>query len=435
MAWLKRSQSKQNRGDRTGEVSSLVDGILRAAVAERSSDVHIDPGDCGALVRFRVDGVFHKKNDIPKDLVPKVVSRIKLLARLVTYRQDMAQEGRIGFGEGIDLRVSVIPTISGEKITLRILDAKQRFESLSDLGLDATASNRLKDRLMAHQGLLLTCGPSGSGKTTTLYTCAEEIRNRRGNFVNIMSVEDPAERRISGVHQVQVDRDRQLDFPGTLKFLLRQDPEVILVGEIRDVETARTAVEAGLTGHLVLSSIHAGSTAEAYLRIIDLGVHPRMAGAAIRGLIAQRLVRRVCSNCSESLSSDRIRAMQGRIRAIHERLGLTGDTLRHDLSPLSAVARRGKGCTECRATGYRGRLLLASLQTGPFPAVSGSGLSRDALGDMDKQCRQDLLKGGLEYLRRGYTTIDELFRVLAQGVSESVIQKRMESGEEVSCVS
>lgn len=333
--------------------ASVADALLERAVALRASDVHIDPGTEGFRVRLRVDGRFVEEPRLDRVSGLQLLGRLKVLSSLMVYRSDVPQEGRLPLPGDHEARFAVIPTPLGEKATLRLFDAEARLAGLSDLGFSHEVGVWLKERLARPSGLLLAVGPSGSGKTTTLYAAVAEILERRGAFCQVVTVEDPVERRIEGAVQVQVDPIRDLDFAAALKFLLRQDPEVILIGEIRDAETARIAVRAAMTGHLVLSSLHCGHALEARPRLLEMGVEPWAVDLALSGVVAQRLLRLLCRGCS------------------------------------------GEGCEQCLSTGFRGRTAVAEVldpgQTEPRKTLAGA--ARDMVS-------------------RGATTGDEVRRVL-----------------------
>ncbi len=271
--------------------------LLAEAVALGASDLHLDPTGAGLAVRLRVDGRFVSRGGLPTEAGLRLVGRLKVLAGLMVYRSDVPQEGRLELPGGREGRLAVIPTLAGEKATLRLFDAGGRLRTLAELGLEEGALGWLRRQLGADSGLLLVVGPSGAGKTTTLYACLAEILERRGEFCHVTTIEDPVERRLPGCAQVQVDPIRDLDFAAGLKFLLRQDPEVVMVGEVRDRETARVAVRAAMTGHLVLSSLHCGRAAEARPRLEEMGVDDWALDLALRGTLAQRLLRRRCPDC------------------------------------------------------------------------------------------------------------------------------------------
>lgn len=277
----------------TGGVVELVNDVLRRAAAAGASDVHFEPVDGPMRVRFRVDGALRDETAIPQLIAANVVARLKVLAGLLTYRVDTPQEGAIAAAEcaaGCDVRVSTFPTIRGERAVLRLMAGAARFRSIEELGHDAALAVRLARQVEQPQGFVLIVGPAGSGKTTTLYALLDHIRRRRPD-ASIIAVEDPVEIRASGVTQVQIEPARGLTYETALRSVLRQDPQVLLIGEIRDAAVASIVVEAALSGHLLLASMHSGSPAEALLRLLEMGLPPYQLTSTIRGVLSQRLVR------------------------------------------------------------------------------------------------------------------------------------------------
>ncbi len=286
----------------TDGVVDLVDSLIRRAIDARASDVHFEPGDTRMRVRYRIDGLLRDIEQLPTAIAPNIVARLKVLAGLLTYRSDIPQEGGIAHGEDgfpCDIRVATFPTVRGERIVLRIMAHAYRFLKLDDLGHDPKLLTRLTQLLARPQGLLLVCGPAGSGKTTTLYACLEHILRERPG-VSILSVEDPVEIRLDGVTQIEIESARGLTYPVALRSLLRQDPEVLMIGEIRDAEVAEIIIEAALTGHLVLSTMHSGSVAEAIVRLREMGIPPYQLTSTLAGVLAQRLLRTSAGDKSRS---------------------------------------------------------------------------------------------------------------------------------------
>ena len=318
-------------------VGRLVDLILADAVRCAASDVHLEPTHSALTVRYRLDGVVHAVASLRRDLAPNVVARLKVLAELLTYRLDIPQEGRIAnaLGRlGVDMRVSTFPTIHGEKVVVRLFDPSGRTLDLEQLGLSSQLQGSLRAMLREPAGAILLTGPSGSGKTTTLYACLRSVAASSEGGRHIVTIEDPVEQVLEGVSQSQARPGTEFDFARGLRSLLRQDPEVIMVGEVRDPDTAAVAVEAALTGHLVLSTVHSGSACGVIGRLLDMGVEPYLLTSALKGVLNQRLVRRLCPACRRPP-------------------GASGQT-----SGWEAA-----GCARCAGTGYQGRLLLAELLT------------------------------------------------------------------------
>jgi type II secretory ATPase GspE/PulE/Tfp pilus assembly ATPase PilB-like protein len=345
-------------------VPEVVATVLAAAREARATDVHLVPGADALRMLWRVDGVLQPVADFPADLAPRIISRLKVLARLLTYRVDVPQEGRLnsdlegGQGETSDeTRLSTFPTLFGEKAVIRLFVGEGRFRRLDELGLPDEALTRLKNLLDETSGVILLTGPAGSGKTTTIYAALRELADKSAGGRSLVSLEDPVEVVVPGVAQSQVQPASGFDMPTGLRSLLRQDPEVIMVGEIRDRGTAETVFQAALTGHLVLTTFHAGSAAQAINRLSDMGIEPYLLRSAIRAILCQRLVRRLCSCAKESGAEE-------------DRLGLTLEGNTTDNPP---VVRVPAGCAQCQGTGYRGRFLLTEMLS-PEPSELGRAI-------------------------------------------------------------
>ena len=350
---------------------ALVDQLLDDAVSDGASDVHFDPYDQGGGVRYRIDGVFHEQRTLPEELYLRCLGRLKLLGGVTAYRQDVPQDGRID-RPAADLRLSVVPTPFGEKAVVRIFQTDRMALAVADLGLSASARARLESLLGLGQGAVLVTGPCSSGKTTTLYALLRRILAARRDHAHVVTLEDPVECRLPGVTQLEVDPERGVDFAAGLRALLRQDPEVLLVGEIRDPETAQIAVEAAFTGHLVLSSLHAGTPAEAVARLAQMEVAPYLLASAVAAVVNQRLLRRLCAKC-----------------------GAAG------------------GCPACRGTGYHGRMAVAEVRR-IDDRVRPLVLARAATADLARLWSDDdTLSGDAERaVAAGVTTPAEVVRVL-----------------------
>lgn len=322
----------------------LVREILEAALTEGASDIHIEPRRGKMIVRFRVDGGLRTHSEHPIRLHGSVVSRLKVIAGLDITERRVPQDGRIRFSgqHEADFRVSVLPTVHGEKVVLRVFDRMRSVPRLEDLGYSGPALARLRRALSAPYGMVLVTGPTGSGKTTTLYSALSEVLS---GDTNVVTVEDPPEYELSGVCQVAVNPKAGLDFATALRSILRQDPDIIMVGEIRDNETARVAVQAALTGHLVLSTLHTNDAASAPVRLVDMGVEPYLVASALLCVASQRLVRLVCPKCRETIP-------------------LASDSPAFDFmvsAGLPGITVRGRGCMHCGGTGYRGRIAIAEV--------------------------------------------------------------------------
>jgi general secretion pathway protein E len=367
-------QTSLSRFDRAKpeSVPLLVDDILREAVRQQASDVHLDPTHRDIEVRFRLDGVLHSVARIAKDAAPNVVARLKVLAELLTYRTDIPQEGRLHWPAapaGGEMRLSTFPTIHGEKAAIRLFDPTGQVLDLDQLGLSADIERDLKRLLDERGGAILLTGPSGSGKTTTIYAC---LRHLAQSGRHVVTLEDPVEQVLEGISQAQARPGTEFDFARGLRSLLRQDPEVLMIGEMRDPETAGIAIEAALTGHLVFTTLHAGSACGVIGRLLDMGVEPYLLTSGLRGILNQRLIRRRCPKCEA-------------------------------------------GCEHCAGTGYRGRLLLAELLT-PHADLRRAILAKAdvyALEDAAKSVgRHSLAEAAAEAVASNRTTWDEVRRVL-----------------------
>lgn len=291
---MKRRSSKEMEGG----VVKLIDDLIARALAADASDIHFEPTARGIQVRLRVDGVLQDVESLPISLLPNVVTRLKVIAGLLTYRVDIPQEGGLTLdaASGVDARVSTFPTIRGERVAVRLLPKEGGVRGLEELGLSEPLVARLVGACADLQGLILVTGPAGSGKTTTLYALLRHLQaSMRG--VNLMTVEDPVELRLDGVAQIQVSPFGELTYPRALRSLLRQDPQVLLIGEVRDAETAKIAVEAALTGHLILSTMHSGYATDAIVRLLEMGIAPYELTSTLKMVICQRLLRTVCRVC------------------------------------------------------------------------------------------------------------------------------------------
>jgi type II secretory ATPase GspE/PulE/Tfp pilus assembly ATPase PilB-like protein/CheY-like chemotaxis protein len=373
----------------------LVDRIVAKAIQRRSSDIHLEPEENGVMVRYRIDGVLQNDSLIPRTLALPLVARVKIMARLDIADRLRPQDGRarVTIAAGaVDLRISTLPAALGEKVVIRILDTRQTVLALDALGLSRDDATRIESLLEAREGLVCVTGPTGSGKTTTLYSIVRHIQ-RRG--VNIVTVEDPVEYRLQGIVQVQVNDKTGLTFPAALRSILRQDPDVILIGEIRDRDTAQIAIQAALTGHLVLTTLHTIDAASAIVRLSDVGVAAYKTAAALKGVIAQRLMRRLCVHC-------RVPEPGALPIAVRNLLGDAG-------------AFRATGCNECSQTGFRGRLAIAEVLVcdAEIERRITAGESTQRL--YESACMNgmhSLWDSALAHVRRGVTSVEELLRVV-----------------------
>jgi type IV pilus assembly protein PilB len=379
-------------------VINLINGIIQRAVTDGASDIHIEPTRTKSWVRLRVDGVLYPIMSPPIDVHPALVSRLKVMANLDIAERRLPQDGRIQVmtrGRTVDLRFSSLPGIFGEKVVLRVLDKSQAILELDRLGLTEDNQERFKSLLGKGYGLLLVTGPTGSGKTTTLYA---GINHLRSSEKNIVTIEDPVEYQIDGISQNQIKESIGLGFAKILKHALRQDPDIIMVGEIREAETAEVAVQAALTGHLVLSTLHTNDSIGAVTRLVDMGVEPYLLSSALVGVMAQRLIRMVCAECKTSY------AVQGETL---ERFGVkTKETVR---------LTKGRGCGACYDSGYRGRLAIHEIVE-TTPELQTLIVSNPTRSDLDAYVRQHELRtladDGMARVLEGRTALEEVFRVL-----------------------
>src|SRR5438128_1883777 len=377
-------------------VVRLVDLIISEGILARSSDIHIEPEEGGVAVRYRIDGVLRQVMKIPRQAGLPLISRIKIMSSLDIADRLRPQDGRARVavnGQPIDLRVSTLPAQLGEKVVIRILDSRATVKSLDSLGLNPVESEHIKRLLEYHEGVVLVTGPTGSGKTTTLYSCINQIKSEG---VNIVTVEDPVEYRMQGIVQVQVQEKAGLTFAGALRSILRQDPNVVLVGEIRDKETAQIAVQASLTGHLVLSTLHTNDAANAVTRLVDIGVESYKIAASLRGVVAQRLMRKLCPTCKEVW-----------MEAPPERL--------RRWIPKGTPLYRAAGCPDCAMTGYRGRFSILEIltMTPELERLIAAGEPADRIAEAAQRGgMKSLWDSGLAHVARGESTLDELTRVV-----------------------
>lgn len=381
-------------------VVKLVNLIISQAILDNASDIHIEPEETSLQVRYRIDGILHETFSPPKHLQAAIISRIKILAELDIAESRVPQDGRfriLSNGREIDIRVSTLPTVHGENVVLRILDKGNLMLNLEDLGFEEDSYKIFKEMLSSSYGVILVSGPTGSGKTTTLYSALHTINTPDKNIVTI---EDPVEYRLRRIRQTHVNVKAGLTFAAGLRSILRQDPDVIMVGEIRDPETAKTAVESALTGHLVLSTIHTNDAPGGLTRLTEMGVEPFLTASATIGIIAQRLIRKLCENCRQPYQPD---------SAILSKLELSPAASRE-----KTVFYRSGGCQLCKNTGFKGRV-------GIYEIMSISEDIRDlALKNASTdQIRKSARKSGMRSLRsdglrkalKGMTSLEEVFRV------------------------
>jgi type II secretory ATPase GspE/PulE/Tfp pilus assembly ATPase PilB-like protein/CheY-like chemotaxis protein len=374
----------------------LVDGMIADGVSNRASDIHIEPVEGGVIVRYRIDGVLRQAMKIPRSAGVPLISRVKIMSGLDIADRLRPQDGRARVsvnGEPVDLRVSTLPASHGEKVVIRILNQKATTLSLTSLGMAEDEQQAIKTLLGNKEGIILVTGPTGSGKTTTLYSC---LRTVQGEGVNIVTVEDPVEYRLGqNIVQVQVNEKAGLTFAAALRSILRQDPDVVLVGEIRDKETAQIALQASLTGHLVLSTLHTNDAPNAITRLVDMGMEAYKIAPALRGVVAQRLMRRLCPAC-RVISTEPI-----------------GGSLSRFVPP-GATLYQAVGCTDCSMTGYRGRFSIVEVltMTPELERRIGEGATAEKIAEAARAAgMRSLFGSGLRHVLSGESTLEELLRV------------------------
>jgi type IV pilus assembly protein PilB len=378
----------------------VVNVVIQQAIKDRASDIHVEPDRRGVRIRYRIDGVLHEVMRVPKYVHAPLVSRIKIMGDMNIAERRIPQDGRIHIrheGNDYDLRVSSLPTVFGEKVVMRILDQSSVMIGLNKMGMAGETQAQLESVIVQPNGMILSTGPTGSGKTTTQYSILNKINSVEKN---IITIEDPVEYQLGGLNQVHVNRKAGLTFASAMRSFLRQDPDIIMVGEIRDLETAETAVQASLTGHLVLSTLHTNDAPSAITRLMDMGVEPFLIASSIIGILAQRLARRICPNCKEPYKPP--------AEALH-RVGFNVDDMEN------VVFYRGRGCEQCRHTGYRGRsgifeMMLVSEEVADLTVKRAplSEIRAAALAGGMKTLKMD----GFQKVLEGLTTVEEVMRVI-----------------------
>ncbi|WP_375389501.1 GspE/PulE family protein [uncultured Amnibacterium sp.] len=403
-------QHELSEQGRAGEESAVVEDdeapivrfvnlLISQAIQDRASDIHIEPGELELRVRYRIDGVLKEVQSAPTSIQAGVISRLKVMAELDIAERRKPQDGRIAVlhqGHKIDLRVATLPTVYGEKVVMRILDNSGTARNVADLGMSGRNLTAFRGGYTRPNGMVLVTGPTGSGKSTTLYTALQDVSKPT---VNVITVEDPVEYRIGGVNQVQVNPKAGLTFASALRSILRSDPDIVLIGEIRDHETAQIAVEAALTGHLVLSTLHTNDAPSAITRLVEMGIEPYLVGSALCSVVAQRLARRLCDKCKRPANYT------------EETLLQIGLILEEDEELYLPV-----GCSNCAGTGYRGRIALHEVMTVgeqierlTIDRASSSEIGRTAIQQGMVSLKQD----GWNKACSGLTSIEEVLRVVA----------------------
>ncbi|HLG08047.1 MAG TPA: GspE/PulE family protein [Gaiellaceae bacterium] len=389
-----------------GPLVRLVNALIFQAAEENASDVHFEAQEDALAVRFRVDGVLREVQRIPKKMAAGVTTRLKVLAKLDIAERRKPQDGRItlstsAVGRTLDIRVATLPTVEGEKVVMRLLDKSRKPPTMTELGLSEAMRADLESIVRMPTGALLVTGPTGSGKSTTLYGCLAQINRPE---INIITVEDPVEYRLAGVNQVQINVRAGLTFATSLRSILRSDPDVVMVGEIRDAETAKISIEAALTGHFVLSTLHTNDAPSTITRLGEMGVEPFLTGAAVSAVLAQRLARKLCTHCCEAYQPTE--AVLSDVRVSADVLGALDGT----------VFYRKKGCPRCNHTGYRGRIGVFQFlrMSEEIAALAVQHASRDeiARAAVDNGMRS-MWDDGLEKVASGLTSIEELARILS----------------------
>jgi len=382
----------------------LVNSIIFQAAEDGASDIHFEPQEDSLVVRLRIDGVLHEVQRIPKRMLNGVTTRLKVLAKLDIAERRKPQDGRISLnaaaaGRMLDIRVATLPTVEGESVVMRLLDKTKRAPTLTELGLVDDMRAKLEEIIQRPTGAILSTGPTGSGKSTTLYAALTEINRPE---INIITVEDPVEYRLAGLNQVQINPRAGLTFAAALRSILRSDPDVVMVGEIRDSETAKISIEAALTGHLVLSTLHTNDAPGAISRLNEMGVEPFLTGSAVSAVLAQRLARKLCSHCCEMYTPT------------------TDDLIKARVSPEVAAAADGavlyrkKGCPRCGQTGYKGRIGVFQLlvMNENLEALAARKASREELERAAiEEGMRTMWDDGLAKVAAGLTSIEELARV------------------------
>jgi type IV pilus assembly protein PilB len=389
-----------------GPLVRLVNALIFQAAEENASDVHFEAQEDALAVRFRVDGVLREVQRIPKKMAAGVTTRLKVLAKLDIAERRKPQDGRItlstsAVGRMLDIRVATLPTVEGEKVVMRLLDKSRKPPTLPELGLSDAMRTELEAVVSMPTGAMIVTGPTGSGKSTTLYGCLALINRPE---INVITVEDPVEYRLAGVNQVQINVRAGLTFASALRSILRSDPDVVMVGEIRDVETAKISIEAALTGHFVLSTLHTNDAPSTITRLGEMGVEPFLTGAAVSAVLAQRLARKLCTHCCEAYQPTE--AELAELRVSPDLLGPLDGT----------VFYRKKGCPRCNHTGYRGRVGVFQFlrMSEEIAALAVQHASRDEIARAaGTNGMRSLWDDGLEKVASGLTSIEELARVLS----------------------
>jgi type II secretory ATPase GspE/PulE/Tfp pilus assembly ATPase PilB-like protein len=393
---------QSDAAERSLETGVLVNCLLLDAINAKASDIHIEPWESTLVVRVRLNGVLTELVHLPLELMEKISGRLKVMANLISYQTGLPQEGHASAGPdlgGVELRISVFPTTRGEKIVVRLFDPGNRSFEMNSLGFDDDTLKAFSQLLARPSGLILFTGPTGSGKTTTIYSALYHIVQRSGPAVSISTVEDPVEFNLPMVSQAQINPAQDFTYPRALRSLMRQDPQVIMVGEIRDAETAGIAVQAGLTGHLVISTIHSGIAAGVYARLINMDIEPFLLSSSIIAVLSIRLIRRNCTYCLQTYQPE-----PSQLRLVPPEVVSTTEF------------KRGAGCKECLNTGFSGRTAITELLVADevFRDAVLQKMPTRALQQVAiQQGMQTMWQNGLRRVLAGQTTLEEILRVIA----------------------
>lgn len=392
-------------------IPQMVMVAISYALDMRSSDIHIEPLQNRVRVRYRIDGVLRHVVEYPTNLHPAVVSRIKIMSNLKIDEQRIPQDGRADVttrdGREMDLRVSTLPTVNGEKIVMRLQDKSRKIPDLPELGISGVGLKNLEEALKSPNGIIINTGPTGSGKTTTLYSCLSRLNTTN---VNILTIEDPVEIQMDGLNQSQVHHDISYDFATGMRAALRQDPDIVMVGEIRDQETANTAIEASLTGHLVFSTLHTNSAVESITRLVNMGVAPYLLTSTIELIIAQRLVRKLCDKCKKEATAGE--SMTALVKNAMDKLHAEGEVDKNLLAGMKFY--EATGCSECNNIGYKGRVGLYEVfrMNNELRKLISSGATMLELEDAAQRNNMVTLEqAGIIKALEGQTSLEEVYRV------------------------
>jgi len=408
--YLPNQQIKINRDNNIvideAPVAKIVSTIIEFSIKSRASDIHIEPEENRTKVRYRIDGILQEKLSLPKSIHEALVSRIKILSEMKIDEKRIPQDGRFNFkvdGEEVDLRVSTLPTVNGEKVVMRLLKKTGGIPDLGDLGLRGTQLKEVEESILKPYGIILITGPTGSGKTTTLYSILSRLNKPS---VNIMTLEDPVEYQIPGINQVQINPQAGLTFASGLRSFLRQDPNIILVGEIRDKETTQLAIQAALTGHLVFSTLHTNDSSTAIPRLIDLGAEPFLIASVLTAVVAQRITRRICPHCKTSYQP--VKQVEENIKSV------LGNLYPKKFQSQPLLLYKGSGCNECNQTGYLGRIAIFEVLR-VSPTINRMILQQESAKNIEEQAKKEGLitmkQDGYLKALEGITTIEEVLRV------------------------